>query len=250
MKIFPFASSSTGNATLVQAKETRILIDCGITLRLLKSTLDTTNLPQAVFITHEHSDHIQGAGPIGRNLKIPLYMHQFAYNAKQSQLHHCTVNFLKALEVITFGDFKITPFSTKHDCLYSFGFIIEELPNGPSLCFLGDTGMVTKLMMDHIKQCNVAFFEADYDVEELNKYSEYSDELKHRISSNVGHLSNDQSIELVKSLDLDKIKLIIFGHLSSRTNSPEKLNTLINKNFPDYVNKFKIAPLLKPIEIL
>jgi len=243
MKIFPIASSSDGNITLIESPQTCILIDCGIGIRALTKILGTRiNDITAMFITHEHSDHIEGAGPVGRKLGIPIYIHEHSYEVKKAYFEKCNIVNLKPGIEVTIKDLTIDPFSTKHDCRYSFGFVIKET-DGPKLCYLTDTGMVTKLMLDKIKECNTFFIEADYDVDGLKKYAEYDDFLKERISGNFGHLSNDQAIEVVKQLDLNTIKKIIFGHLSKRTNSPECLNALLIKNFPNNLDKFLLAPL-------
>jgi len=248
MDIFPIASSSEGNVTWIKTTQTSILIDCGVTLKKVGSTIGDASL-DAIFLTHEHSDHIKGAGPVARKYHIPVYIHQYSYTSKQRLFNDCDINYLNPSIPVIIGDLTITPFSTKHDCMYSFGFVIEE-KDGPILCYLTDTGMVTKLMMEKIKKCDTFFIEADYDEEELAKYAGYPDELKERIASNVGHLSNQQTIELLKTLDIDKIKKIIIGHLSPRTNSPATINKLLVKNFPDYLDKFELAPLTKAITII
>ena len=248
MDILPFASSSDGNATWIKTNKTNILIDCGVSLKLVKTILGKEKL-DALWITHEHTDHIKGAGPVARYYKIPIYIHPYSYNKKKQLLNKCQYITLTPMRPEIIHDLQITPFSTKHDCMYSLGFIIEQLPNGPKLCYLTDTGMITKLIKEKVKGCNIFFIESDYDEEKLAKYADYSDDLKDRIKSNVGHLSNTQVIEFIKTFNLDNIKKIIIGHLSLKTNSPAIIQTLLNKNFPDYLNKFVLAPLSKFITI-
>jgi phosphoribosyl 1,2-cyclic phosphodiesterase len=250
VQIFPIASSSEANSTWIKTNEASILIDGGTTLKKISSLVENPDKLDAMFITHEHGDHIKGAGAIGRKYKTPIYIHEYSYNVKRETFNKCTINFLQPSQIVKIKDLEVFTFSTRHDCRNSFGFLISQLPDGPRFCYLTDTGLITQLMLEKVKKCNVLLIEADYDEDGLKKYADYSEELKERISSNFGHLSNKQAIDLVKKLDLDKMKLVIFGHLSARTNSPDILMDQLAQAFPGKTHLFKLAPTTKPIEVL
>jgi len=247
--IFPIASSSEANSTWIKSKEASILIDGGTTLKRITNSVENPTELDALFITHEHGDHINGAGAIGRKYKMPIYIHEYSFKSKEEKFNNCKIQYLKPSDTIKIKDLEITPFSTRHDCRYSFGFMVKD-KEGSVLCYLTDTGIITSLMLSKVKESNILFIEADYDEEGLRKYADYSDDLKDRISGDFGHLSNQQTIKLLKMLDLEKYKLIVLGHLSKRTNSPETLTSLLETNFPKNKDLFKLAPTNKPISVI
>jgi phosphoribosyl 1,2-cyclic phosphodiesterase len=244
MKINIIASSSEGNCTHIYTDKASILIDAGISAKKLyeASNIEAEGL-NAIFITHEHSDHIKGLGPIGRKTGATIYIHEDILNKIEDKLYKCTVFQVSQGEKITIGDLEIDSFSTKHDAAYSCGFIILDKTNNKKLGYLTDTGNWTKLMSKKLKGCDAYIIEADYDTEELAKYAEYDDFLKERISSDFGHLSNDQTMSLLKSLDISQTSFVCFAHLSPRTNSPELVLNKAYEYFPDEEKTlFSIAP--------
>lgn len=246
MKINILASSSDGNCTHVSTNESSILIDAGISAKKIFALSDTTEF-DAVFISHEHGDHVRGLGPLGRKTDIKIYMHELIYNKVQDTLKDCDVTLWKPGEEITIGDLKINNFSTRHDAIYSYGFTVDD--GHKKLGYLTDSGSWTKLMAQHLIGCDGYILEADYDYESLMNFEFYDDYLKERISSRWGHMGNEQTMSLIKSLNITDPEFIIFAHLSPRTNTPELVKKAALDAFPDWDESlFHIAPIKITLE--
>ena len=249
MEIRSIASSSKGNCTVISSGDTNILIDCGISAKQIAklSGLDSFD---AVFISHEHGDHIGGVGVMGRKHCMPIYIHEESYKAKKNYekfYKNCDIIYWEPEEDITVGDLTVHNFTSRHDSCYSYGFTVSE-KDGKKLGYLTDSGSISKLMLNSLKGCDAYFLEADYDKELLENHDDYAPILKERIMSNWGHLSNDQTMKLIKDLDMEQPEFIIFGHLSDKTNSPELVLEALEKTQPKWdMNKIFIAPLIENI---
>jgi phosphoribosyl 1,2-cyclic phosphodiesterase len=248
VKIKILASSSEGNCTHIYTKKASILIDAGISAKRLFNLSGSKEF-DAIFISHEHLDHVRGLGPIGRKTGAKIYIHQLVHKKIESKLEGCEVVLWDPGTEIIVEDLKINNFSTRHDSIYSYGFTIEET-SGKKLGYLTDTGSWTKLMGEKLKGCSAYIIEADYDSEMLAEYEGYDEFLKERIASPWGHLGNDQTMELIKFLDIKSPEFLIFAHLSPRTNSPDLVLQKAYENFPDWdKSKFLIAPTEESLEL-
>jgi phosphoribosyl 1,2-cyclic phosphodiesterase len=247
MNLLSIGSSSSGNCYWVYDDETHILIDAGIAAKKVMEKTGRKSF-DALFISHEHSDHISGAGPLGRKLKIPIYINKVLLNDRlQHELRDCELRDLNDTSVITVGKFTVRTFSTKHDARFSLGFVVEEKDSDTRLAYITDTGSISKTMREATKNCNVIVLECDYDDALLEAYDEYDQALKERIASNFGHLSNAQAMDFLTNFDMSTLKKIIIAHMSPRTNSIEKVNEHIMEKFANHSDKFLIAPFDKPI---
>lgn len=253
MKIHVLASGSSGNGTLIEHNGRFLMIDAGIALKEFMNLFKQAGTPEALFITHSHSDHIKSAGAIGRKIKIPVYLHSANYEKKQKNFNKVEVRFIDPgikEPVKLFNDeIKVTPFSTQHDCEACVGFIVEDLIANKKFCYLTDTGSFTRLMYEMTKDCDAYIIETDYDDTMLDETLEYDDLLKDRIRSDFGHLSNNQVIEFCRTLDLDKVQFISLVHLSKITNSHARVTELFGAAFPMHKHKFYIEPLNQVLEI-
>lgn len=247
MFVRTIASSSNGNSTLVYNDDTHIIIDCGVaTKEIIK--IAGRNSFDAILITHNHSDHIKCAGPLGRKTKSPVHILSACYEAKKEKFKGCNIVEISPVETYKIGSMTVKPFSTVHDAKYgSVGFTFQDATT--RFCFITDTGRITPVMQKELDHADSYFLETDYDEELMKAYTGYDDYLKERIQSDSGHLSNQQAIEFFKTLDMERVKTIIVGHLSKNTNSPEVVKDLFTKNFPNYINKFHIAPTDYDIEV-
>lgn len=246
------ASGSSGNGTLLEIQGSRILIDAGIPMRDFLKLFATSGVPDALLITHSHSDHIKSAGALARKLKIPVYLHSATYEKKQKIFNNCKVQFIDPgvkEPLILFDKFKIEPFNTNHDVEACLGFRITDLTNDRILSYITDTGSFTRVMYEKTKNAHAYIIETDYDEVLLEKTAEYDDILKDRIRSDFGHLSNQQVIEFCKRLDLDKISFVGLIHLSKVTNSPELVTSMFTESFPEYKNTFIVEPLNNPLTV-
>jgi len=265
MLFYPIASSSSGNCSWIKTDKTSILIDCGVSLKFMKDALGNKRLLdlEAVFITHEHSDHIKSLGPFGRKYGAPIYINKLSMKKIESKLDGVdNINDLKAGEIVKIGDLEICPITTRHDSENAFGFMVAQSQTKIKLCYLTDTGSVTRLMESKILGSNILFIESDYDLDKLNSFPEtkeemvktgdtsfYPTELKDRIKSSFGHLSNQQVMNLLKNLGIESLNKIILGHLSARTNSKELVEKAYLKIFPNHKQKLIVAPVDKPLNI-
>jgi phosphoribosyl 1,2-cyclic phosphodiesterase len=247
MFIRTIASSSNGNSTYIYNKDTHIIVDCGVAAREILAKTQRTTF-DAIFITHGHSDHIKSAGALGRKTKSPVYSLPSYLKLKAAKFKNCSTIPIDVTKVYQIGSIEVKPFSTLHDSMHgSVGFTFKDAST--KFCFITDTGSISRLMRVTIADCNSYFMESDYDEYLMEAYKGYDRMLKDRITSDVGHLSNQQALEYIQTIELEKVKTIILGHLSKNTNSPECLKELIAKTFPENTNKFYIAPLAYDVEV-
>lgn len=222
MKISLLASGSKGNAVYVESGETRLLIDAGLSgveilKRLNRIGVDGTTL-DAILISHDHSDHIKGAGTLARKLKIPVLV---SYPTRQACENH-----LKKTEPIEFEsgypfgfrDLMIDPFPITHDAVDPVGFTIESREG--RIGFATDLGLVTRLVTNKLTGCRALVLESNHD-EEMLLNGPYPWHLKQRIRSKHGHISNTESMELLEDLLHDGLEGVLLAHLSEVNNAPE-----------------------------
>jgi phosphoribosyl 1,2-cyclic phosphodiesterase len=243
MYIYPLASSSSGNCTYIRTENAHVLIDAGVALKEIIAATGRKEF-DALFITHDHSDHIKSAGPA-----CPVYINPLIYKKKSRLFNSCTIEDLNPAQTVTIKDLELTTFSTKHDALYTYGFSIKDLNNNKKLCYLTDTGTITPLMVKFMQGADAYLIETDYDIQKLREYEEYDEYLKERIASAFGHLSNKDAMDGLKAIGIDHAEFIIFAHLSPRTNTPDLVMDLAKLYFPDYPGEFYIAPLTEEIEL-
>ncbi|MBT3231535.1 MAG: MBL fold metallo-hydrolase [Calditrichaeota bacterium] len=249
MQIHSVASSSEGNSTLISNENTHILIDCGISLKALtaKLGLETVSQIDAVFVTHEHGDHIRGIGPFGRKYRdVPVYINEKSYQSCQHQLKNVNHQLIDNEKPVFVGDFEVRAFNVVHDTANAYGFFVtdEDLTH---LCYLTDTGMITETTRRYIENADVLFIESNYDPDGLNEYMGYPNWQKERIRRT--HLSNEQTIDIIREIGLDKFSRIFMGHLSPRTNRPHWVKASFNMAFPGRSEILQIAPTASAIEI-
>jgi len=246
LEIFPIVSSSDGNCTYISAGSTSILVDCGIGIRQLRKALGRDRLREldAVFVTHEHHDHIKGLDAVAKSCNIPVFINHLSYRAKVHQLMNIDFRQLEKGIEIRVGDLTVAPFEVKHDTINTFGFNIEER-NGPRLCYLTDAGSINRRHKAHMKRADILFIECNYNEELLVAFPDYPNHLKVRIRET--HLSNRQALDAIEEVGLDSFLKVIPAHLSPRTNSPDQLTSELAERFSGDLDKFAIAPLAEPL---
>ena len=225
MKVCVLASGSKGNSILVSGSETNILIDAGLSRKKIFEILNHLgvyeNSIKAVFITHEHYDHIKGAGPVLRKLKVPLFINKLTLQAASNNLGKIeNVKLFYNGKAFTFNEFLIEPFSVPHDSADNSCFKISEKGLNEKLVILTDLGYPTKLVKEKIKKPTTIVLESNHDFDKLIN-GPYEWWLKQRIKSKNGHLSNSQACELINEIIHPGLKNIILAHLSDENNEPE-----------------------------
>ena len=229
LRLKNLGSGSAGNATLVEATEgihtTRLLIDCGLRLRDLDARLIQAGTSaqeiDAIFITHEHVDHIGCAQSLLKRKQVPIWMSQGCWMAIHTpQWNSFSPWFHRARdgETINIKDLQLTPFTVPHDAREPLQL---QCNNGDRrLGLVTDLGHVTQHVVESLQACHCLMLETNHDPELLAN-STYPQFLKNRISGDWGHLSNNKSADLLKRISHKQLTHVIAAHLSERNNSPD-----------------------------
>ncbi|WP_026898280.1 MBL fold metallo-hydrolase [Daejeonella oryzae] len=223
-------SGSNGNCYYIGNKTDAVLIDAGISCReiekrMLRLGLSMSNL-KAVFISHEHSDHIRGVSILAKKYNLPIYISSGTLAGMSNLIEDSLVKVFNGFDEIKIGELKITAFPKIHDASDPHSFIItfENINIG----VFTDLGSVCKNLITYFKQCHAAFLEANYDEELLNS-GNYPYYLKNRIRGGNGHLSNHQALELFKTHKPRHMSHLLLSHLSKDNNCPELVQSLFSK---------------------
>lgn len=237
MKISVLSSGSEGNSTLIETSDRSILIDSGISgkklLERLASISADPSLISGLVITHDHADHINGAGVIARKFKIPIYIHRENYYTSSHKLEKCEIRFIS--DKFSIGDIEIVPFPVSHDGTVNFAYCI--IADGKKISHVTDIGVVTTIVKQRILNSDAIILESNHDPEML-KNGPYPWYLKQRISGNKGHLSNSAAGALIAETGQGKLKHLILGHLSKENNDPslafDSMSKVMEENSFDF----------------
>ncbi|RVT99777.1 MBL fold metallo-hydrolase [Mucilaginibacter limnophilus] len=222
-------SGSNGNCYYVGNSNEAVLIDVGISCREVERRMAriglSMNKVKAIFISHEHSDHISGVAVLCRKYKLPVYI------TPATMLHgrlmlDCVVNFADHVP-ITIGDLVITPFSKLHDAAHPHSFTVAC--NGITIGVFTDLGAPCDNLVRYFKQCHAAFLEANYD-EQMLASGRYPYFLKRRISGGKGHLSNTQALRLFLDHRPSFMSHLLLAHLSKDNNCPDLVHQLFTQH--------------------
>ena len=226
MRFCSLGSGSTGNATLVEATSgtttTRVLIDCGFSLRELQARLARIGLGcddlDAAFITHEHGDHIGCAVTLARRHTVPLWMSRGTWRAiGQPDLPESLLRFARDGEPIAVGDLQLRPYTVTHDAQEPLQLRISD--GARHLGVLTDAGSITPHLLASLQRCDALLLECNHDRAMLAN-SSYPASLKARIGGRLGHLANDLSAEILAACLHDRLRHVVAAHLSERNNTP------------------------------
>lgn len=229
--MFKFAtlgSGSRGNATIVCAGDQCLLIDCGFTLKELERRLGLLSLlPSdltAVLVTHEHSDHIKGVGPLSRKYLLPVYMTCGSHmSGKCGELFQFRQ--VEHGQPFTIGDVHVTPVAVPHDAREPSQYVLEYA--GRKLGVLTDLGMITPHVLSHYQKCHGLLVEANHDVVMLAN-GPYPPTLRQRVGSNWGHLNNGQTAEFLAAIDQSVLQHVLVGHISEKNNHLSSVDNLVS----------------------
>ncbi|HRQ89621.1 MAG TPA: MBL fold metallo-hydrolase [Bacteroidia bacterium] len=225
-------SGSSGNSALVCHEDTRILVDAGLSARQLCVRLEALGVEAdsltAILLTHEHGDHTRGLDVFCRKRKIPIYatVHTSAV-VREGIASPVAWRQFEAGNDFRIGGVEVHSFSVPHDAVDPVGFLFDC---GQSrLGLLSDVGHVTRMIQDRLMGVDTLFAEANYDDMLLQNDTKRPWATKQRISNRHGHLSNEQTAELVCSIARSNLTRVVLGHLSSDCNTPELASAIIGK---------------------
>ena len=218
-------SGSSGNCLFVETDSTKVLIDCGTSLKkvvegLSKIDKNITDI-DAILVTHEHSDHVQSLGNASKKYDIPVYVNFETLEAMPKQKEKIALynqNLFEIGKEFTIGDLAINAFSIPHDAANACGFNIFNKKT--KLTVATDLGHMDNALFSNLKESSFILLESNYDPEIL-KCSNYPYILKQRISGPKGHLSNSSAGKTISELTKSNLKEVMLGHLSKENNFPE-----------------------------
>ncbi len=238
MRITVLGSGSTGNSVLISTEKTKVLVDAGLsakqTLERLGEVGEDFEKLDGILITHEHSDHAGGLRVLMRSVKKPVYISEKTFDSylrpkrsasgeREAKMRAKVLTKDNAVHIessqdFCIGDIDFEPFSVPHDAADNFGFVAKN--RGYRVATLMDFGHFTPLINQKLKGCDAIIIESNHAIDMLMTCPIYSWELKHRISSNTGHLSNEDLSDWLTN-DFDgSAREIVLTHLSQKANEP------------------------------
>ncbi|HZK03125.1 MAG TPA: MBL fold metallo-hydrolase [Bacteroidaceae bacterium] len=227
IKFLSLSSGSSGNCYYLGTDEHGILIDAGIPLKQIKHSLRAVDINfdkiLAVFVTHDHADHIKSLGNLGERCSIPIYATKETHiginnNYCMTEKLVSCVRYLEKGITLPFHEFNITAFEVPHDGTDNVGYFIDI--GNKSFCFVTDLGHIPKEVASFISKAQYLVIEANYD-EDMLRMGNYPQFLKDRIVGPRGHISNRATAEFLASHITEKLKYIWLCHLSNENNHPE-----------------------------
>ncbi len=231
-------SGSNGNCYYIGNNKEAVLIDAGISCKETEKRMKRSGLNietvKAIFISHEHTDHIKGVEVLSKKFRLPVYITNSTLNNSNLNIDVQSIRTFRAYENIKIGALNIKPFPKLHDAADPFSFVVSG--NGINIGVLTDIGNACHHVIGNFKDCHAAFLEANYD-EELLETGGYPFYLKKRIRGGHGHLSNVQSLEIFTKHRSENLSHLILSHLSRENNSPQ----LVQKLFTTHAGNTKIV---------
>lgn len=221
-KIFPLFSGSSGNSFYISAQNQAILIDAGKSAKQIELAIKNKNLDiksiKAIFITHEHTDHVQGLRVFASRYKIKVYASEGTISQleKKNILNSSLSYKVMPGDGICIGSINIKGFHTSHDAAESMGFIIN-IGNQNKISLVTDLGFISEDIITKVKGSNVVILESNHDIYMLQNGS-YPYELKKRILSDKGHLSNEACAKVLPTLLKSGTTRFLLAHLSQKNN--------------------------------
>ena len=223
LKFSVLGSGSKGNSIFVESGSTAILVDGGfsgreIAERLTRIERDISCL-KAVFVTHEHHDHISGVGVVSRRCRLPVFANEGTYRGAGKTLTKLfKQDGFETGEAVDFDGLQVRSFAISHDTADPVGFVIDDGKSRLGICT--DTGIPTRLISRRMAQCDALVVEFNHDPVML-KNGPYPQSLKQRVTSSQGHLSNSDAAGLLDSVIHDGLRQVVLAHLSETNNLPE-----------------------------
>ncbi len=257
MKVTVLGSGSTGNAVLIATEKTRVLIDAGMSAKQLLERIAAVGEDSAkldgILITHEHSDHAGGLRVLLKSVNCPVFISEATENAyystrkgiqngeseatKRRDVLKNRTEKIESSKDFRIGDIDFEPFSVPHDAADNFGFVAKK--EGVRIATLMDFGHITTLIKDKLRNCNAIVVESNHSRDMLKTCPIYSWDLKQRILSRTGHLSNEDLSDWLTN-DFDgAAREIVLAHLSQRANEPHLARLMAESALQMRPNFFK-----------
>lgn len=221
MRFAYLGSGSQGNGLLVESGDTRILLDCGFTLkdtiyRLARLGVQAESLT-AVVVTHEHDDHVAGVAKLARKADVPIWLTQGTWRECRNLFRGLSTAFIEGYQPVDIDDLRILPFPVPHDAGEPAQYVFTD--GAVRLGVATDLGRATPHVQSMLSGCDALALECNHDVGMLVRGA-YPASLKARVGGPFGHLSNSEATSLLASLDRSRLRHVIGVHLSRQNNTP------------------------------
>src|SRR5258705_838859 len=223
-------SGSNANCYYVGNSQEAVLVDAGLSCRETEKRMKQLGLSmdvvKALFISHKHTDHINGMTVISKKYQLPVFITDPTFQNSNMPVEPHLVHSFKHAKPVVIGNLSVTPFRKSHDASDPHSFMISG--SGINIGVITDIGYACKQVIRYFRQCHAIFLKSNYfdDMLENGSYPPY---LKKRIRSDEGHLSNDQALELFGQYRSTDLRLLILSHLSRNNNKPELVETLFKR---------------------
>jgi phosphoribosyl 1,2-cyclic phosphodiesterase len=229
--ISALASGSNGNCYYVGNRTEAVLVDAGISCREVEKRMARLKLPmqnvKALFVSHEHTDHIQGITALAKKYNLPVYLSTGTLRHSGIRLNGHPIFAITDSQPVAIGNLSVLSFSKAHDAAEPHSFVVSC--NGVSVGVFTDIGTPCARLIRHFSQCHAAFLEANYD-ETMLLQGSYPAHLKARIRGGNGHLSNTQALELFKKHRPAQMSHLVLSHLSKNNNCPKLVSSLFTQH--------------------
>ena len=234
----PLCSGSSGNASYLEAGGHRVLIDAGVSAKRITELLDQIRVDvseiDAIFVTHEHTDHVNGIGVLTKKYRIPLYINAECFNAVpvsiREKIPAACVRVFDPDHAFSLHGLQVLPFSTPHDAAHPVGYSFTS--EGCKCTVMTDIGHVSERMLSVAEGSDILLIEANHDVDMLLAGG-YPYMLKQRILSRNGHLCNEDCARTLVELYGRGVRNVILGHLSAENNTPELAKVTVESMLRD-----------------
>jgi phosphoribosyl 1,2-cyclic phosphodiesterase len=224
-------SGSNGNCYYVGNGQEAVLIDAGISCRETEKRMKRLGLSmdkvKAIFISHEHGDHIAGVTVLAKRYQLPVYITHPTLTQGRLVIEKEKIKSFIAHQPVMIGSLSITAFRKFHDASDPHSFMISS--GSVNVGVFTDLGVCCEQLVGHFQKCHAAFLEANYDVEMLEKGG-YPYHLKQRIRGGEGHLSNEQALKLFLDHRPTHMSHLLLAHLSKNNNDPKLVEDLFNQH--------------------
>ena len=231
LRFASLGSGSRGNAMVIEARGTRVLLDCGfgpreLTSRLLRLGLAPDDFA-AILVTHEHSDHSAGVFKCARRHELGIFLtHGTQLATLNDQSQALPLHLIDSHQPFTIGELEIHPFPVPHDAREPVQYVFSDGVH--RLGVLTDTGCITPHIVNMLNGCDALVLECNHDIEMLD-HSAYHRSLKQRIRGRLGHLDNQASATLLAALDHSRLQHVLAAHLSEQNNTPQLARAALAK---------------------
>ncbi len=229
LEICAIASGSNGNCYYIGNEKDAIFVDAGISCKQILIRMKERNLNpakvKAVFVTHEHSDHMRGVRGVSKKMQVPIYLTAKTFHGAYKNLRPDSPRFFEPGEIIEIGEFSVFSFKKNHDASEPCSFRVQY--KNKNIGVFTDIGEACSNVTEHLKMCDGLFLESNYD-EKMLWEGRYPYFLKKRVASELGHLSNKQTFELLQAHAGENLQCVFLSHLSKENNTPEIASETMN----------------------